>query len=70
MKKINYILLITCCLALSNCTQHSVKFGKKCTQVASDGTYEKSYVWVVNSKTVPEFDKKITKENCLKAENL
>ena len=55
---------------LTNCTQHSVKFGKRCTEVSDDGTYEKSYVWVVNNKTVPDFDKKITEENCSKAENL
>ncbi len=70
MKKHNFILVIFLSLILTNCTQHSVKFGKRCTEVSDDGTYEKSYVWVVNNKTVPDFDKKITEENCSKAENL
>ena len=52
-----------------NCAQHSVKFGKKCTQVAKDGTYEKSFVWIVNNKINPDFDKKITKQNCISAES-
>jgi hypothetical protein len=46
-----------------------VKFGKKCTQVAKDGTYEKSYIWIVNNNTNPDFGKKITKQNCISAES-
>jgi hypothetical protein len=54
---------------VANCSQHSVKFGKKCTQLAKDGTYEKSYVWIVNNSANPDFDKKITKQNCVSAES-
>ena len=38
-------------IALTNCTTHTVKLGKKCTQIASDSTYEKSFVWVVKKET-------------------
>ena len=49
---------------MSNCTTHSVKLGKKCTRLASDNTYEKSVVWIVDKKNIEAFDNKINKENC------
>ena len=49
---------------LSNCTTHSVKFGKKCTKLASDNTYEKSIIWIVDEGTGEAFQKNINKENC------
>jgi hypothetical protein len=56
---------------LSNCTTHSVKFGKKCTKLASDNTYEKSIIWIVDEGTGEAFQKNINKENCeINGENL
>ena len=51
-------------IILSNCSTHSVKLGKKCTRLASDNTYEKSLIWLVNNKNIKTFDSKINKENC------
>ena len=51
-------------LILTNCTSHSVKLGKKCTKLASDNTYEKSLIWVVDRKNIESFDTKINKKNC------
>ena len=53
MHKFIYLFLI---LALTACSTHSVKLGKKCTKVASDDTYEKSFVWIVNKINVDTFD--------------
>tara|TARA_B100000686_G_scaffold338946_1_gene412223 strand:+ start:1046 stop:1252 length:207 start_codon:yes stop_codon:yes gene_type:complete len=61
MKKIITLLSF---IILSNCTSHSVKFGKKCTKLASDNTYEKSIIWIVDGETGEAFQKKINKENC------
>jgi len=69
IKKTSNILVLLAFAFVANCAQHSVKFGKKCTQVAKDGTYEKSFVWIVNNKTNPDFEKKITKQNCIFAES-
>ena len=63
------LLALLAFIFVANCAQHSVKFGKKCTQVAKDGTYEKSYIWIVNNNTNPDFGKKITKQNCISAES-
>ena len=49
---------------LSNCTNHSVKLGKKCTKLAADSTYEKSVIWIVNKENLEIFGSKINKENC------
>ena len=49
---------------LTNCSTHTVKLGKKCTKLASDNTYEKSYVWIINKGNLETFDDKINKENC------
>lgn len=59
------LILIFSLILLTNCTTHSVKLGKKCTKIASDLTYEKSYVWIINKKNIDSFDKKISKENCV-----
>tara|TARA_B100001996_G_C18518951_1_gene538492 strand:+ start:47 stop:244 length:198 start_codon:yes stop_codon:yes gene_type:complete len=53
-------------LLLTNCTAHSVKLGKRCTVAASDGSFEKSFVWFIDKETIKTFDKKINKENCKK----
>ena len=58
------IIIFLSFLILTNCTSHSVKLGKKCTKLASDNTYEKSLVWVVDRKNVESFDSKINKKNC------
>ena len=58
-------------MILSNCTTHSVKLGKKCTKLASDNTYEKSVVWIVDKKNIEAFESKISKKNCeINGENL
>jgi hypothetical protein len=61
MKKIITLLSL---IILSNCTTHSVKFGKKCTKLANDNTYEKSIIWIVDEGTGEAFQKNINKENC------
>ena len=58
------IVILLSLIILSNCTSHSVKLGKKCTKLASDNTYEKSIVWIVDKKNTKEFKNKINKENC------
>jgi len=58
------IITLLSFIILSNCTTHSVKLGKKCTKLASDSTYEKSLVWIVDTKNVKAFESKISKENC------
>tara|TARA_Y100000741_G_scaffold338559_1_gene298725 strand:+ start:54 stop:260 length:207 start_codon:yes stop_codon:yes gene_type:complete len=59
------IYLISALVILTNCSTHTVKLGKKCTKVASDNTYEKSFIWIVNNETLNEFENKISSENCL-----
>ena len=63
MKTIALTLLF---IVLTNCSTHSVKLGKKCTKLAKDNTYEKSFVWIVNKDNYSTFDQKINRENCLK----
>ena len=58
------IILLLSLIVLSNCTSHSVKLGKKCTKLASNNTYEKSIVWIVDKKNIKAFENKINKENC------
>ena len=58
------IIALLSLIIVSNCSTHSVKLGKKCTKLASDNTYEKSIIWVVNNKNIETFDSKINKENC------
>ncbi len=58
--------LILTLLLITNCSTHTVKLGKKCTKVASDNTYEKSFVWIVKRETINEFKNKINSENSLK----
>ena len=58
--------IISLFLILTNCTAHSVRLGTKCTAATTDGSFEKSFVWIVDKKTVKSFDKKINKENCSK----
>tara|TARA_B100000579_G_scaffold84165_1_gene65679 strand:+ start:521 stop:667 length:147 start_codon:yes stop_codon:yes gene_type:complete len=41
-----------------------VKLGKKCTKMAHDNSYEKSFVWIVDKKNIEDFDDKINKKNC------
>lgn len=62
MKTLKYLIIL---LILTGCSSHSVKLGKKCTKIASDNTYEKSFVWVVNKQNIKSFEKKINKENCI-----
>ena len=58
------IIALLCFIILSNCTNHSVKLGKKCTKLANNNTYEKSMVWIVSKENVETFESKINKENC------
>ena len=65
------IIALLSLIILSNCTTHSVKLGKKCTKLASDNTYEKSVVWIVDKKNIEAFESKINKKNCeINGENL
>ena len=63
MKLITLTILL---LFLTNCSTHTVKLGKRCTKLAADNTYEKSLIWLIDKKSVNDFDKKINKENCEK----
>ena len=58
------IIIFLSLLILSNCASHSVKLGKKCTKLASDNTYEKSLIWVVDRNNIESFNSKINKKNC------
>jgi hypothetical protein len=58
--------LMSLFLILANCSAYSVKVGKRCTAPTDNGSFEKSFVWVVDKTTVETFDQKINKENCLK----
>ena len=62
MKK---LLILYLFLTLTSCSTHSVKVVKRCTAPTADGSFEKSFVWVVDKTTVKTFDKKINKENCV-----
>ena len=72
VKVISYVynmkILSTLCLflILTNCSAHSVKVGKRCTTPTADGSFEKSFVWIVDKTTAQSFDKKINKKNCSK----
>ncbi len=61
MKK---IIIILSTLLLTECSNHMVKVGKRCTPLADNGTYEKSFVWLINKDNLRSFDKKINKKNC------
>ena len=58
--------LISLFLILANCSAHSVKVGKRCTAQTDDGSFEKSFVWIVDKTTAKTFDAKINKKNCFK----
>ena len=58
------IIALLCFIILSNCTNHSVKLGKKCTKLASNNSYEKSIIWIVDKENIETFGSKINKENC------
>ena len=62
MKQIIYLTIL---LFLTNCSTHTVKLGKKCTKLAEDNTYEKSFVWIINNENLDNFDQKINKKNCI-----
>ena len=62
MKLLIPLILI---LVLTGCSTHSVKLGKKCTKLAEDDTYEKSFVWIINNDNLENFDQKINKQNCV-----
>ena len=58
-------ILLTTFIFFANCSTHSVKLGTKCTKLAGDNTYEKSFVWIVDKKNIENFDTKISKQNCI-----
>ena len=63
MKTLSILCLF---LILTNCSAHGIKVGKRCTTPTADGSFEKSFVWIVDKTTVKTFDAKINKENCVK----
>ena len=63
MKTLSMLCLF---LILANCSAHNVKVGKRCTTPTADGSFEKSFVWIVDKTTAETFDTKINKENCIK----
>ena len=58
------IIALLSFIILSNCSNHSVKLGKKCTKLANDNSYEKSVIWIVKKENREIFESKINKENC------
>ena len=58
------IIALLSFIILTNCSTHSVKLGKKCTKLASDNSYEKSIIWIVDKENTETFRSKINKENC------
>ena len=59
------LILIISLIFLTNCSSNSVvKLGKKCTKMANDSSYEKSFVWIVDKKNIEDFNDKINKQNC------
>ena len=58
--------LLSLFLFVINCSAHSVKIGKRCTNPTADGSYEKSFIWFFDKTTVETFDEKINKKNCNK----
>ena len=61
MKTLSILCLF---LILTNCSAHKLKVGKRCTPLTDNGTYEKSFVWLVNKDNLRSFDEKINKMNC------
>ena len=61
MKK---IIIILSALFLTQCSNHMVKVGKRCTPLDNDSAYEKSFIWLVNKDNLESFDEKINKLNC------
>ena len=61
MKK---IIIILSALFLTQCSNHMVKVGKRCTPLDNGSTYEKSFIWLVNKDNLKSFDEKINKLNC------
>ena len=62
MKQIIYLTIL---LFLTNCSTQTVKLGKRCTKLAEDNTYEKSYVWIINKGNLETFDDKINNPTLL-----
>ena len=56
--------LLSLFLILANCSAHSVKIGKRCTTPTADGSFEKSFIWIVDKTTTQSFGQKINKKNC------
>ena len=48
--------LLSLFLFVINCSAHSVKIGKRCTNPTADGSYEKSFIWFFDKTTVETFD--------------
>ena len=63
MKTLSILCLF---LILTHCSAHNVKVGIRCTSPMADGSFEKSFVWIVDKTTAETFDTKINKENCIK----
>ena len=57
------LILLSLFLFFVNCSAHSVKIGKRCTNPTADGSYEKSFIWFVDKTTVKTFDEKINRKN-------
>ena len=60
------LMLMSLLLILANCSAHSVKMGKRCTNPTADGSFEESFIWIVDKTTIKTFDQKINKQNYLK----
>ena len=57
-------MIILAALFLTQCSNHMVKVGKRCTPLDDDSTYEKSFIWLVNKDNLKSFNEKINKLNC------
>ena len=53
------LILIISLIFLTNCSSNSVvKLVKKCTKMAHDNSYEKSFVWIVDKKNIEDLTTK------------
>ena len=61
MIKFNNLVILLAFILVANCSQHSVKFGKKCTVADNNQLQESSYIWFVSEDALKDFDKRINK---------
>ena len=59
------LFILVSFLLLANCSAHSVKLGKRCTTANADGTFEKSFIWIIDKETVYKIIDPLGRESVL-----